>query len=228
MNDKVIPLEEFGKRGTLTVYNQAYVEELESKIAYLTQHEQVEKEVKQEQKIKKLEEENKKLKNQNAELKGMYAHNVKENKELNKELGKIEGKLADLTSEYYELENLKNNEIAYLSEQIQKLKKDNRVCDNCKLALPSTDIICAYNNAIKALEENEQLKEKLHNAKYTPYLSCDFAEKNKKLEKRLTEAKEIIKKLRALYFSPVVTNDDIKRQDEILAETEEFLKEVEE
>ena len=47
---------------------------------------------------------------------------VEENKELNKELGKVEGKLADLTSEYYELENLKNNEIDYLSEQIQKLK----------------------------------------------------------------------------------------------------------
>lgn len=34
-----------------------------------------------------------------------------------KELGKVEGKLADLTSEYYELENLKNNEIAELKEK---------------------------------------------------------------------------------------------------------------
>ena len=37
--------------------------------------------------------------------------------------------------------------------------------------------------------------------------------------------KEIIKKLRALYSSPVVTNDDVKRQDEILAEAEQFLNE---
>lgn len=33
MSDKVIPLEELGKRGTLTLYNQAYVEELKAQIA---------------------------------------------------------------------------------------------------------------------------------------------------------------------------------------------------
>jgi septal ring factor EnvC (AmiA/AmiB activator) len=38
-----------------------------------------------------------------------------------KELGKLEGKLADLTSEYYELENLKNNEIAELKAYNEKL-----------------------------------------------------------------------------------------------------------
>lgn len=41
---------------------------------------------------------------------------------------------------------------------------------------------------------------------------------------QLEVAKEIIKKLRVLYFSPVVTNDDVKRQDEILNEVEQFLK----
>ena len=46
---------------------------------------------------------------------------AEENKELNKELGKLEGKLADLTSEYYELENLKNNEIAELKAYNEKL-----------------------------------------------------------------------------------------------------------
>jgi hypothetical protein len=40
---------------------------------------------------------------------------------------------------------------------------------------------------------------------------------------QLTKATEIIKKLKALYFSPVVTKDDVKRQDEILAEVEQFL-----
>ena len=44
---------------------------------------------------------------------------VEENDRLNKELGKVEGKLADLTSEYYELENLKNNEISELKEAIK-------------------------------------------------------------------------------------------------------------
>ena len=42
-------------------------------------------------------------------------------------------------------------------------------------------------------------------------------------DEQLTKAKEIIKKLKALYFSPVVTKDDVKRQDEILAEAEQFL-----
>ena len=41
---------------------------------------------------------------------------------------------------------------------------------------------------------------------------------------QLTKATEIIKKLKALYFSPVVTKDDVKRQGEILAEAEQFLK----
>lgn len=36
-----------------------------------------------------------------------------------KELGKVEGKLADLTSEYYELENLKNNKINKAKEIIK-------------------------------------------------------------------------------------------------------------
>jgi len=39
----------------------------------------------------------------------------------------------------------------------------------------------------------------------------------------ITKTKEIIKKLKALYFIPVVTNDDVKRQDEILNEAEQFL-----
>lgn len=46
---------------------------------------------------------------------------VEENDKLEKELGKLEGKLADLTSEYYELENLKNNEIAELKAYNEKL-----------------------------------------------------------------------------------------------------------
>ena len=42
---------------------------------------------------------------------------------------------------------------------------------------------------------------------------------------QLTKAKEIIKKLKALYFSPIVTKDDVKRQDEILEEAEQFINE---
>ena len=44
---------------------------------------------------------------------------------------------------------------------------------------------------------------------------------------QLEVAKKIIKNLKTLYFSPVVTKDDVKRQDEILNEAEQFLKEIE-
>ena len=49
----------------------------------------------------------------------------------------------------------------------------------------------------------------------------------KPMQKQIDKAKELIKKLKALYFSPVVTNDDVKRQDEVLNEVEQFLKELE-
>lgn len=41
-----------------------------------------------------------------------------------KELGKVEGKLADLTSEYYALENFKNNEIAELKKEQFTLRNE--------------------------------------------------------------------------------------------------------
>lgn len=41
--------------------------------------------------------------------------------ELEKENGKLEGKLADLQSEYFELENFKNNEIAELKKRNAEL-----------------------------------------------------------------------------------------------------------
>ena len=48
--------------------------------------------------------------------------------ELDKENGKLEGKLADLQSEYFELENLHNSIVNELKEQIDKMK----CCENCK------------------------------------------------------------------------------------------------
>ena len=43
--------------------------------------------------------------------------------ELDKENGKLEGKLADLQSEYFELENFHNNEVNELKEQLTKAKE---------------------------------------------------------------------------------------------------------
>lgn len=42
--------------------------------------------------------------------------------------------------------------------------------------------------------------------------------------KDLCESKEIIKKLLALYFSPIVTQDDLKKQDEIIKQAQDFIK----
>lgn len=47
--------------------------------------------------------------------------------ELEKENGKLQGKIADLESEYYELENSKDNEIEKLKAQIERMK----CCGNC-------------------------------------------------------------------------------------------------
>jgi hypothetical protein len=69
-------------------------------------------------------------------------------------------------------------------------------------------------------KENAELKEMYH----------ETDEDNNKLRENiplLAEAKEIIKKLQFLYLSPVVTKDDVKRQDEILAEVKQFLKDSE-
>jgi hypothetical protein len=75
------------------------------------------------------------------------------------------------------------------------------------------------NNSYKAFkfeQENAELKER--NKELLE--SCEGATM---MYKDLCKAKEIIKKLKALYLYPVVTNDDIKRQDEILEEAEQFL-----
>lgn len=112
--------------------------------------------------------------------------------------------------------------VAFAEKQIAGLKADN---DARKFAMVMSEKV-----EKQLREENTKLK--------TDYevLSCsvgDFGELQNKLEEEqrknnglsdnLTTAKEIIKKLKALYFSPVVTKDDVKRQDEILNESEQFL-----
>lgn len=81
---------------------------------------------------------------------------------------------------------------------------------------------------IKTLDkENAELKEQLLEQKQYTAFKCNEAVKEKEVYERehylLTTAKDIIKKLRALYLSPVVTKDDVKKQDEILNEAEQFL-----
>lgn len=73
----------------------------------------------------------------------------------------------------------------------------------------------------KQLEkENAELKKQLEMSNKVYNDNLDYSHH---IEGQLTKAKEIIEKLRALYLSPVVTKEDIKRQDEILNEVEQFL-----
>lgn len=39
------------------------------------------------------------------------------------------------------------------------------------------------------------------------------------------EAKKIIKQLLGLYFNPIMTEDDLKKQDKIIEQAKEFIKE---
>lgn len=113
-----------------------------------------------------------------------------------KELGKLEGKLADLTSEYYELENLKNNEIAELKDKLNNLSSVAEV----RLA-------------------NWQKYENAYNETQEPYRSFQSAclrvlEENNKLKR--------IVKMVAMINKGIYTDEGIKA---IYAETEQFLKE---
>jgi len=103
-----------------------------------------------------------------------------------------------------------------------KLEK-NHNCDNVNCNHNNTKGLCCLFNPENCKyrqlqKENAELKEMYH----------ESDEDNNKLRENiplLAEAKEIIKKLQFLYLSPVVTKDDVKRQDEILAEAEQFIKE---
>lgn len=99
------------------------------------------------------------------------------------------------------------------------------------------EIICKENAELKlkleALEgqtpwkdikdKSELIKENTELKDDNKVMADNYSKMEQKFYDNLTKAKDIIKKLKALYFSPVVTKDDVKRQDEILAEVEQFL-----
>ena len=89
------------------------------------------------------------------------------------------------------------------------------------------DLKDAMNEAERILKENAKLKEKLKPENCLKLLAKEgyvkFTCENGNEHDQLTKAKEIIKKLKALFSFPIVTEDDIKRQDEILTEAEQFL-----
>ena len=110
--------------------------------------------------------------------------------------------------------------IDYLRKRIEELEK---ACEETQELLDK-QIEATY----RLDKENAELKEKLLERKQYIEFRCNEAVKKKEVYERehylLTKAKEIIKKLKALYLYPVITKNDVKRQDEILSEAEQFLK----
>ena len=63
-------------------------------------------------------------------------------------------------------------------------------------------------------------------ARFDDYPEYKMYDEIEKRDKKLTKATEIIKSLIALHYNPVVTKDDLKKQDKILEQAEQFLKEA--
>lgn len=109
------------------------------------------------------------------------------------------------------------DELINIWNELTELKSDN---DARKFAMAMSEKV-----EKKLRQENTELQEK--------YDTCLRENTGLKIhsayvEKKFTKVKEIIKKLKALYFSPVVTKDDVKRQDEILEEAKQFLSDIKE
>ena len=108
--------------------------------------------------------------------------------------------------EALEKENAELRKIA----EFQQSSNMSRHFENKKLK-ESLAVGSTFNKALNSMNKNlEEERDKYRNMVFDK-------------DEQLTNAKEIIKKLKALYFSPVVTKDDLKRQDEILERANKFL-----
>ena len=77
------------------------------------------------------------------------------------------------------------------------------------------------NRIFNLINADEKLIDDLCKENKSLLKSCEGATM---MYKDLCESKEIIKKLLALYFSPIVTQDDLKKQDEIIKQAQDFIK----
>ena len=123
----------------------------------------------------------------------------------------------------------------YTQEYVDKLKKENA---ELKEFYENEYFQIADRTADEKIKELEKHQVEVTIDDYSPYDPNTWGDMHEewfvpKEEVRdllkenyalITKSKDIIKRLKALYSSPVVTNDDVKRQDEILNEAEEFLK----
>lgn len=139
------------------------------------------------------------------------------------ELESTNKKISDECHKLVDSLEKKQNENELLETQNIKLQ-----AEVSRLTIKNSELK-ADNDARKfAMAMSENVEKQLRNERNT------FLAQNEQYEKdlidfneTLTKATDIIKKLKALYFSPVVTKDDVKRQNEILEEAEQFLKDSE-
>ena len=148
--------------------------------------------------------------------------------ELEKENGKLEGKLADLQSEYIELENFKNNEVKGLKDTLDRVESENvRLIG--KLAFTENTL----NNCIAQIEElekeNARLKEKCNSLQeLVTYYQTNFCqEQSSSLKDAESNSKFIIDKVKYLkqLLQDIIITSGFDRE-ELLKEAEQFLKEV--
>ena len=132
-----------------------------------------------------------------------------------------------ITQVYMDCAEPREKRIAELEKEKDEIRRkaDKAIAD--KLIITAT-----YNEVLNNLnQENDNLKKENAELKSRDcWKACEYAnpkseliEQHIKDVQNLSTAKEIIKKLKALYLSPVVTKGDVKRQDEILNEAEQFL-----
>lgn len=189
------------------------------------------------------------LKNRNAELKGKYAHATREAEtykqfwENQKEtIASYEADLNKVKEENYnnkkQLEEVKADcdfALEGKDVEIMELKKENtelndklnnwvkcaelRLANWQKYETENNKLLDVINTQdVKIADLEKQIKVLTQNLEDTEI--C-----NKALEKKVEVAKQIIKRLLSLYFYPVVTDKDLKRKDEIIEQTEQFLGE---
>ncbi|MBO7695679.1 MAG: hypothetical protein J6W16_06735 [Methanobrevibacter sp.] len=141
---------------------------------------------------------------------------------------KLTGRVRELEQENNKLLDIINNQDVKIADLEQKLEQTEKDLADYQFNYPT----------IKKLEkENAELKSELTKKADTNH---SLVEQMAKLESdfricehnadtyydQLTKATEIINALIALHYNPVVTKDDLKKQDKILEQAEQFLKKV--
>lgn len=205
MTDKVIPLEELGKRGTVKVYNQAYVDKLEEKISILLS-------------CKNCPENKGGLLCQKEYEDKCLSQKIQYTKELKEEIAELEKELEQAKKvqvvEHFEAygQCRDSRRIAGLEQENAELKdKLNNLSKVAEVRLANWQKYEQENAELKEINEGYcKSRDRLVSIGLPTFMSC------KETVNKLKEAKEIIKQFLNDY--PVITK-------ELLDKLEQFIKE---